>query len=451
MGMPASPGREAAFAWLAAIEQRSAYLSELLRGPIARRLSASDRRLAQEIAAGVLRRRAELDYRIRIAARRPLDKIIPAARWALRIALYQIHFLDRVPELAAVHESVELAKPFGAKTSGFVNAVLRHRPRQPLAALLAREPDPEIRREIETSHPAWLLARWTHTWGDEAVRRICAFNNEVPRAALRLAPGLSAAVARQALRGEGIEVGPGRLLPTALRVTSGDATRSALAVAGEIAVQDEASQLVPLLLEPARRTRILDCCAAPGGKTAVLRAAAPAARLVALERHSHRARQLRRRLGPALPLLVADATRPLPFRHPFDAVLADAPCTGTGTLQRHPEIRWRLRPEDPARLGRYQQEILRQATAGLAAGGELLYAVCSLEPEEGEAVIAAALHHDSSLRIVPLAPVVERLMTTGALLSEAAALATPEGFFRILPGQLQTEGFFAARLVRAER
>lgn len=446
--MPASPAREAAFAWLAAVEQRSAYLSELLRGPMARRLSPADRRLAQEIAFGVLQRQAELDYRIRIAARRPLDKIAPAARWALRVALYQIHFLDRVPELAAVHESVELAKAAGPKTAAFVNAVLRHRPRPSLAALLAREPDPLTRRAVEASHPAWLLARWEARWGEAAVRRICAFANEAPPAALRLASGLSPAAAEQFLHAEGIETRAGLLLPAALRVSRGNVTRSALAASGQIAIQDEASQLLPLLLEAAGRPRILDCCAAPGGKTAILRAEAPAARLVALERHPHRARQLQRRLGPGLPLVVADATRPLPLNLSFDAILADAPCTGTGTLQRHPEIRWRLRPDDPARLGAYQTAILEQAIAALAPGGEVLYAVCSLEPEEGEAVLAAVQQRRPDVAVVPLAPVLARLAEQGRLRPEGAALATPEGYVRILPGQFQTEGFFAARLRR---
>ncbi|MGH9533630.1 MAG: 16S rRNA (cytosine(967)-C(5))-methyltransferase RsmB [Terriglobales bacterium] len=448
--MPASPARQAADAWLAAVEERSAYLSELLRGPRARQLSPPDRRLAQEIAFGVLRHRGELDYRIGRAARRPVEKIAPAALRALRIGMYQLHFLSRVPEVAAVHESVELAKAAGTKTAGFVNAVLRNdlreQPRPALAALLAREDDPMTRRAIETSHPAWLLARWEARWGSEALRRVCAFDNRAPAAALRLRPGLPVAAATHALASEGIVTVPGELLPQALRVTQGDAAHSALAAAGDIAIQDEASQLLPLLLEPAGRSAILDCCAAPGGKTAILRAEAPWARLVAVELHPHRARALRRRLGPEAIVVVADATRPLPLEQRFDAVLVDAPCTGTGTLQRHPEIRWRLRPEDPARLGRYQAAILDCAIAALAPGGVLLYAVCSLEREEGEDVVQAALARHRELRLAPLGPALERLTAAGRLRAQAAELATAEGYFRILPGEFQTEGFFAARL-----
>ncbi len=451
--MPASPSRQAADAWLAAVEERSAYLSELLRGPRVRQLSPADRRLAQEIAFGVLRRRAELDYRIRVAARRPVEKIAPAALRALRIGFYQLLFLTRVPEVAAVHESVELAKPAGAKTAGFVNAVLRNhlrqQPRPTLAALLAREDDPLARRAIETSHPGWLLARWEARWGEEELRRICAFDNEPPMAALRLAPGLDAAAAAEALAAEGIATAPAALLTGALRVTHGDAAHSALLAAGQIAIQDEASQLIPLLLEPAGGPRLLDCCAAPGGKTAILRAAAPGARLIAMERHLHRARALRRRLGADVPVLVGDATQALPLAGGFGGILLDAPCTGTGTLQRHPEIRWRLRPEDPARLGRYQAAMLDHALAALAPGGALLYAVCSLEREEGEQVIAAALARHRGIRRQPLGPVLEKLIAAGRLPPEAAALATPEGDFRILPGQFRTEGFFAARLERS--
>lgn len=450
--MPASPARRAAFAWLAAVEQRSAYLSELLRGPIARQLVPADRRLAQEIAFGVLRRRAELDYRIQLAAGRPIAKIAPAARDALRLALYQIHFLARVPEVAAVHESVELAKTAGPKTAGFVNAVLRNHlrqePHQPLAVLLAREPDPLVRRGIATSHPEWLLARWEARWGEAEAERICQYDNQAPEQALRLPPGQDAAAVARALEAEGVQTRPALLLPGVLRVQGADAARKALAAVAGIAIQDEASQLMPLLLEPASRASILDCCAAPGGKTAVLRAEAPGAFLLALERHPHRARELRRRLGPDLPVVAADATRPLPLRQTFSAVLADAPCTGTGTLQHHPEIRWRLRPEDPARLGAYQTAILDQAAAALAPGGALLYAVCSLEREEGETVIERALRRHPNLRLMPLGPVLRRLADAGRLRPEATELATPEGYFRILPGQFQTEGFFAARLQR---
>ncbi|MGH9490146.1 MAG: transcription antitermination factor NusB, partial [Terriglobales bacterium] len=404
-----------------------------------------------EIAFGVLRRRAELDYRIQTAAGRPIAKIAPAALGALRIALYQIHFLARVPEVAAVHESVELAKGGGPRTAGFVNAVLRNHLRQlrrPLAALLAREPDPLVRRGIETSHPEWLLARWETRWGEAEAERICQYDNQAPEPALRLPPGQDAAAVARALEAEGVQTRPGLLLPGVLRIQGADAARKALAVAAGIAIQDEASQLMPLLLEPAGRASILDCCAAPGGKTAVLRAEAPGAFLLALERHPHRARELRRRLGPDLPVVAADATRPLPLRHAFSAVLADAPCTGTGTLQHHPEIRWRLRPEDPARLGAYQTAILARAIAALAPGGALLYAVCSLEREEGEAVIETVLRRNHELRLVPLGPVLRRLADAGRLLPEAAELATPEGYFRIQPGQFQTEGFFAARLDR---
>ncbi|HUX66463.1 MAG TPA: transcription antitermination factor NusB [Terriglobales bacterium] len=436
-----SPARQLARDVLLAVEERGGYASDLLHSPLARGLSPADLRLATEIVMGVLRWRAQLDFVLERAARRPVARMQPAARVALRIGAYQLRFLSRIPASAAVNESVALAKASDPRLGGFVNAVLRHLPAEPVEALLAPESDLRRRREVEFSHPAWLLERWSRAYSPATADRIAEFNNQPPPTAFRLAPGAALPT--------GLAATPGLLLASALRATSGDLTHTPAFRAHQLWIQDEASQLIPYLLEPQSRDRILDACAAPGAKTALLQALAPAATLVALERHLHRARLLRRLL-PSLPLLlVADASRPLPLRGQFDRILVDAPCTGTGTLARNPEIRWRLDPADPARLAQLQLAILRQALARLRPAGRCVYSVCSIESEEGPGVVAAVLAADSSLSLLPAANVLASLAAAHHLAPglDPASL-TAGAFLRILPGQHATDGFFAAILQR---
>ncbi len=442
-GMPVAPARAFARDVLLAVEQRAAYAADMLHGRPARELSPEDLRLATELVMGVLRWRGQLDYVLERAARRKVEAMAPLARVALRLGAYQLRFLTRVPAQAAVHQSVEIAKAEGPHLGGFVNAVLRHLPREPLAALLGAEADLGRRREAEFSHPAWLLERWSRNFSPQAADAVAEYDNQPPPVAIRRA---AAAVGTEgAALPEGVELAPGRILRSAQRVVAGDVTKTAAYRRRALWVQDEASQLIPWLLEPLPGERILDACAAPGGKAAWLRAAAPGGLLVALERHEYRARLLRRRV-PGAAVVVGDAGR-LPLAGGFDAILLDAPCTGTGTLARNPEIRWRLRPEDPARLAQLQLALLRSTAAALRPRGRLLYSVCSIEPEEGEDVVAAALAADPRLERLPAATVLARLAHAGALTVAATALTAGDDL-RLLPGALGTDGFFAALLRR---
>ena len=448
--MPISPARQLARDVLLEVDQRQGYASDLLHSSLGRGLKLADRRLATEIVMGVLRWRAQLDYVIELAARRPVHRIDPLALAALRIGVYQLRFLTRVPAMAAVHESVEMMKPAQPRLAGFVNAVLRHVSPEPITALLAAELDLGRRREIEFSHPAWLLERWSRNYGPDAADRIAEYNNRTPPTAIRLGAGLGADFARAELAlAPELTLEPGRILTAARRVVKGDITKTALFREGGAAVQDEASQLIAYLLEPQPRHRILDACAAPGGKAALLRALAPEAYLVAVEFHGHRARRLRRLLSPdALTHVVgADASRPLPFNRLFDRVLVDAPCTGTGTLARNPEIRWRLTPEDPARMALLQKTILTRAAASLAPGGRLVYSVCSIEPEEGREVVSAALDADPALTLRPAASVLDALRAAGHLRDAGPPLAAGS-YLEVLPGAAATDGFFAAVIER---
>ena len=295
-------------------------------------LDARDAGLAAEIVFGVLRYRAQLDFLIAHHSGRA-RKLDPEVRIALRMGFYQLRYLERVPPHAAVKDSVELVKR-AHKTSaaGFVNAVLRQVNRDPVAW---------PSREIELSCPEWLLARWEAAFGAETAVAIAHAALREPEKYVRISP-------------------------------AGDR------------MQDIGSQsIVPLLaLEPGQH--FLDLCAAPGNKTA--QALEAGVHAVACDLHFHRLIQLKPLTAN---LVVLDGTRPLPFSRPFDRILVDAPCSGTGTLGRNPEIKWRLKPEDLDDLRARQSALLAHAREALAPGGILVYSTCSLEPEENEGVIAA--------------------------------------------------------------
>ncbi|MGD0496845.1 MAG: transcription antitermination factor NusB [Bryobacteraceae bacterium] len=324
-----APARIAAFDILRRVEA-GGYASDLLLERTAG-LEARDAGLASEIVFGVLRFRAQLDHLIEYyAGRRP--KLDMETRVALRMGVYQLRYLERVPPHAAVADAVELVKRARKRSAaGFVNAVLRK---------VNRDPVEWPSREVELSCPEWLLARWQAQYGTET----------------------AAGIARAALRAPEKYV---RIGPRGPRV------------------QDIGSQAIVPLLRLEAGQRFLDLCAAPGNKTA--QALEAGVRAVACDLRHRRIVQMR---GLGADLVALDATKPLPFVRRFDRILVDAPCSGTGTLGRNPEIKWRLRLSDLADLRRRQAALVTNALAALAPGGLLVYSTCSLEPEENEAVAA---------------------------------------------------------------
>jgi 16S rRNA (cytosine967-C5)-methyltransferase len=289
-----------------------------------------------------------------------------------------------------------------------------------------------------------MVARWIDMYGYNAARAICAANQHAPGAALRLCTG----DAEEELIEAGIRIAPGALLTGARRLLAGDLAHSIPFRDHHVAVQDEASQLVAALV--GKGERILDCCAAPGGKTAAMAARNPGAQITAVELHEHRARALKERVAAMNVKVVTGNVAAMEFGERFDRVLADVPCSGTGTLAGNPEIKWRLKAVDLDGLKELQMSILRSAAAALAPGGRLVYSTCSLEAEEGESVVEQVLCRDKALSVVPCERVLEELKSSGEL-----AWAEPEGlvrgeFLRTLPGIHPCEGFFAAVLERAK-
>ena len=443
--MPASPARTAAFDILLRVERESSYTSELLHSNAYATLSIPDHALITELVMGVLRWRSLLDDKISSASSQPLKKLDLEVLIALRLALYQFLYLDRIPHRAALHESVELVKRARkASAAPFVNAVLRKLSKDPLCSSVPSVVNGFSPQAIAAAyaHPIWLVERWAQAYGLEATEQICRHNQTIPPTTLRLrAPN-----AQEELSAEGISLEPGNLLSSARRVNSGDVTKTQSFRSVHAVIQDEASQLIAALIGPGH-ARILDCCAAPGGKALAIADEHPDASITAVEIHSHRARQMQKRF-PAdtkVQTLVADA-RTLPISQPFDLVLADVPCSGTGTLARNPEIKWRLKPDDLAELHDRQFEILRSAVAHLAPGGRVIYSTCSLEKEENEEVVEQTLKEDPNLRLLDCSTELDRLRSTGVLTWPDPASLTRGQYLRTIPGIHPCDGFFAAIL-----
>jgi 16S rRNA (cytosine967-C5)-methyltransferase len=421
------------------VEQHAAFAGELLHSARLDELSPADRALCTEIVMGVLRWQSRLDEVIAEQSSQAIAKLDPEVRIALRIAAYQIRFLDRVPSRAAVNESVELVKRARKRSAvPFANAVLRRIAREPRTRAGGTANSAEELARIY-AHPVWLVERWVKEFGFSAAKGICEYDQQSPATTIRLgadAQGIEAELAR-----ERVELAPGRLLRSARVITSGDVTKTDAFRSGRIHVQDEASQLVALLV--GRGERILDCCAAPGGKTAVIAERNPNAQVVAMDVHEHRAALVRRLARTPNVHVIAGDARAIPAARQFDRALADVPCSGTGTLARNPDIKWRLRPSDLEDLAQRQVAILDSALDHLAPGGKLVYSTCSLEREEDEAVVESVLDR-KDIALLDCADELNALRESGELAWDDIGAITRGPYLRTLPGTHPCDGFFAA-------
>jgi 16S rRNA (cytosine967-C5)-methyltransferase len=377
-------------------------------------------------------------------ARRPLAELDLAIALALRIGLYQILFLDRVPARAAVDESVRLAETYGAaRGKGLVNAVLRSALREPgVPALPTKEEDPLGYLSTTLSSPKWLAERYLLRLGIDRAEARCAIQNRTPPVHLRVSARLDREAARELLGRDGIDSEMLPELPRGLRVRSGSLSESSALRDGLVFPQDAGSQLVPLLLEAGAGDAVLDVCAAPGGKATALAEIAEGGTVVAVDRRRRRVRLLREvasKLGvPNLALVVADG-RKLPFDTRFPRILLDVPCSSLGTVRRNPDIKWRVQEADLSSLAVLQLELLHSASGLLAEGGRLVYATCSTEPEENEDVMERFLAQSPGFRRIDARP---------SLPEAARHLVGEDGYFRTTPELDDMDGYFAAVLVR---
>ncbi|HET6578064.1 MAG TPA: transcription antitermination factor NusB [Gemmatimonadales bacterium] len=395
-----------------------------------RRLADPDRRLAHEIAAGVLRRQRELDTSLARFVQRGWQAVSPSLQNILRIGAYQLSALDRVPDHAAVSTTVQLARETaGARSSGFVNAVLR---KVAAAPALAAEERPTSLPE-RYSHPDWLVERWLRRFGPEETERLLRWNNAPPQLVLQPARSSLDDLEKRWSR-SGIPVRPA---PWGAGLVTDRSRPDELPGFDEGAffVQDPAQALLTWFVDPPADATVADLCAAPGGKSLALGRLVH--RLAAMEKHSRRAQRLMSNLARAgsgrEAVLVGDALRP-PLRR-ADLVLLDAPCLGTGTFARHPDARWRVSPEALSSLAEHQSRLLDAASAIVRPGGLLVYATCSLEPEENDQQVTAFLGRHAAFRREPSPEF-------------PAALTSPAGDLTVLPQRHGMDGAYAARLRR---
>ena len=436
-----SPARKAAFQILLKIEGGTAHSDDLLRGSAVTALAPVDRNLATALVLGVLRTQLRLDAALRPLLARPGARLDAEVRIALRLGAYQLLHMDRIPARAAIDESVELTKQSGHRfASGMVNAVLR---KLAPASSALRTADSD-----RDAYPAWLTERWARQFGDEAACAICRYGQAQPALSIRL---LDATAETELVRA-GIQLEPGELLTATRTVLAGDIAATTALRDGLIRIQDEGSQLVGEIAAfvGAKADRILDACAAPGGKTLILGERAPQASITACEASEARFAALCERLSLFSARIVcrhADATE-LREENAYDLVLADVPCSGTGTLGRNPEIRHRLALEDFARQADRQRAILQAAVRALSAGGRVVYSTCSLEPEENDQVTAAIRAEHPALQPVPIGPVLVAMESAGILVAGAAdrlrGAIGSDGSLRLMPGAFGTDGFFVA-------
>jgi 16S rRNA (cytosine967-C5)-methyltransferase len=436
--MPVSVARRSAFEVLRRVETESAFASVLL-ATLDGNMREDDRALCQELVLGVLRRKLWLDRGIEHFANRRSGKLDLSVRLALELGLYQLRFLTRVPPSAAVNESVNLVRGSREKSAaGFVNAVLRRATREPdydpATGLASRIEE----LSIQTSHPSWLIERWVNAFGFEAAAKFANANNEASPTAFRLTSRAQRNEVTDELQSARVELIESRISPDAWRVNGATGVIRQLVDRGAIYLQDEASQLLARIVDAKPADRVLDVTAAPGSKATHIAMLAPEARVIAGEIHLHRARTMQRlaeKQRASINVLIHDATKALPFSSDsFDKVLLDAPCSGTGTLRRNPEIRYRLKTENIAELSRQQRSMLTHAARVVRRGGRLTYSTCSVEPEENEQVVDDFLgSHSDFVRVDPAAP---------------KELLTSAGYVRTWPHRDGCDGFFVACLQR---
>jgi 16S rRNA (cytosine967-C5)-methyltransferase len=433
---------------LAKVDTRKAYADILLdRALKAATLNERDRALLTELTYGTLRWRGNIDGQLSRYLRQPLAKTDPLIRNLLRVSVYQLRFLDKIPDYAAVNEAVELARNHsGGKSAGFVNAVLRNflRGKDRVIALAPKD-ESVAGLAVTYSHPEWLVKRWIDEFGAEAAKTLMRANNQ--RATLVLRVNYLKSTREKLLDRfleAGIKAEATQWSPQGISVLSGPAVDKLPGFAeGYFQIQGEASQLVTYLMAPLSGERILDACAAPGGKsTHLVEFMKDEGELVAIDTSARGIAKIREnvaRLGlKSLRALSADASAELAdiVRGPYDRVLVDAPCSGLGTLRGHPEIKWHRDENDIRRLSRLQSKVLSRVAGYLKPGGVLVYATCTLSPEENEEIVESFRAHHNEFELEDAA----------RYLPGQATHMVRGKYFVALPHRDNTDGFFAARM-----
>lgn len=443
--------REVALDILTAVDQHQAYSNLLLNKSLQKHaLDRADAALATEIVYGTIQRLNTIDYFLGRLVSKGLGKLQPWVRNLLRLSFYQLRYLERVPDHAIVSEAVNIAKRRGhSGISGMVNAVLRNAIRRKEELQLPPELPESQRIALQHSHPEWLVERWLQQLGAERTERICEANNVPPHVSIRVNPlKTSREQLLRLLQTSGAaDAAPSPLAPAGVIVSGGGNMALTPAFAeGLFTIQDESSMLVAAAVAPAAGMTVLDCCAAPGGKTTHLaELMGDRGTVYACDIHEHKRKLIEEsaeRLGlTSVRALTADA-RKLGGRFPaesFDRILLDAPCSGFGVIRRKPDLKWTKTEADVQDIVKIQRELLEEVHRLLRPGGVLVYSTCTIEREENEGNVMRFLQEHPDFELAPI-----QIEGLPAPLVEAAA----RGMMRIDPDVCHSDGFFIAKLLK---
>ncbi|MGG0915819.1 16S rRNA (cytosine(967)-C(5))-methyltransferase RsmB [Bacillus velezensis] len=437
--------RELALEALEKLEQNQAYSNLLLTSVIkTNTLSDQDRGLLTELVYGTLQNKIALDYMLKPFIRKP-NKVKPWVIQLLRLSTYQMEYLEKIPDRAAIHEAVEIAKKRGHKgIASFVNGILRSLQREG-APSFAEIEDPVLRLSTETSHPEWLVKEWVEAYGFEAAEKICRIHLIPPKQTLRVNHIKSD---RETVLNEmekaGLEAEAGDLSPDAIKLLKGNIANTAFFQNGRVSIQDESSMLVARALDPKPGETVLDACAAPGGKSAhIAELMENEGSLTSLDLHRHKVKLIKEgaeRLG----LTIIDA-QTMDARKAgeafgaerFDRILVDAPCSGFGVIRRKPDMKYTKTPEDSRRLSEIQLGILREIAPLVKKGGTLVYSTCTMDRTENEEVMHAFIQEH---------PEFEPDLSLEKRLPEKARPFVQDGSLQILPHYFGTDGFFISSM-----
>ena len=436
---------------LLAWHKTGTYPDQLLRELLVKnpQVKPSDRALMYQLVYGVLRWQGKLDWILKQFSQKPLEKLSLKTLYILRLGVFQIISLSRIPASAAVNESVELAKSSRAPwTAGFVNAILRYANRGKEDIFYPLQDDPVSYLAVNFSHPTWLVKKWIETWGFEKTKSLCQANNRVPAISIRVNRlKISRQQLMERLQTAAFQVKELPFSPEGIRVEDPDfpLVQSQWYRQGLFQIQDEASQMIARILDPKPGENILDLCAGAGGKaTHLAQLMNNKGRILAVDLHQGKIKDLMEnveRMGiDVIQGMTGDGLKENLFqKNPvlFDRILIDAPCSGWGVIGRNPDLKWRLGPEDSHRLALMQNKFLQNAVKWLRSNGVLVYCTCTLSREENQDVIQRLLNDYSELIMEDVSPF---------LPESARRLVDGQGFFQTWPPTHGMDGFFAARL-----